>query len=307
MGEKATCSLYLIQGVAVPQVAQVIADSIPVCLCYGGELEARGVADYEYRGLVAEAWDALRGDTSEWADRNFYLALIQRFGEPVLDVGCGTGRLLLDYFSLGIDIDGVDNSPEMLAICREKAERLGLYPTLYEQFIEMIDLARRYRTILIPSSTIQLLSEPADVQAALRRLRAHLLPGGAIAASVMALRKEGDSADLEWEGCANRAAGGSFRRVCRSQYDPDTECEDTEDLYQVILDSEVIQEELHRRSLATRSYSQAQARTMFGMAGFRDVELYGEFTFEPVRPEDTLFVVVSRSSERLNHLLDVSR
>ena len=73
---------------------------------------------YEYHGLMAEAWDLLRGDTSGWDDRPFYLELIRRFGEPALDVGCGTGRLLLDYLAEGIEIDGVDVSPDMLAVCR---------------------------------------------------------------------------------------------------------------------------------------------------------------------------------------------
>ena len=36
---------------------------------------------YEYHGLMAEAWDLLRGDTSGWEDRPFYLELIRRFGE----------------------------------------------------------------------------------------------------------------------------------------------------------------------------------------------------------------------------------
>ena len=72
---------------------------------------------YEYHGLMAEAWDLLRGGTSGWDDRPFYLELIRRFGEPALDVGCGTGRLLLDYLTEGIEIDGVDVSPDMLAVC----------------------------------------------------------------------------------------------------------------------------------------------------------------------------------------------
>ena len=82
--------------------------------------------DYEYKGLMAQSWDVLRGDTSQSPDRFFYLKLIQPFGQPVLDVGCGTGRLLLDYLAQGIDIDGVDNSPDMLAICRHKATTLGV-------------------------------------------------------------------------------------------------------------------------------------------------------------------------------------
>src|SRR6266550_247114 len=50
-------------------------------------------------------------------------AIVTEFGQPVLDVGCGTGRILLDFLVQRIDIDGVDNSPEMLAVCREKANK----------------------------------------------------------------------------------------------------------------------------------------------------------------------------------------
>ena len=83
------------------------------------------VPNYEYSGLMAQAWDLLRGDTSQWSDRFFFLDIIQRYGQPVLDIGCGTGRLLLDYLAQGIDVDGVDNSPQMLALCRQKAAQQG--------------------------------------------------------------------------------------------------------------------------------------------------------------------------------------
>ena len=67
--------------------------------------------DYEYRGMMASAWDLLRGDTSGWSDRPFYRDVIRESGDPVLAVGCGTGRLLLNYLAEGLDVDGVDNSP----------------------------------------------------------------------------------------------------------------------------------------------------------------------------------------------------
>lgn len=264
--------------------------------CWGRQ---RGlVSDYEYRGLMAQAWDLLRGDTSRWADRFFYLDVIHEFGEPVLDVGCGTGRLLLDYLAQGIEIDGADNSPEMLALCREKAAPLGLAPNLYQQAMEALALPRRYRTILVPSSSLQLVIEPAQVDEALRRLHAHLLPGGALAASIMTLWREGEPLASEWEKSVLRPDGATVRRVSRSRYDPATECEHTEDLYQVIMDGRVIAEEHHRRSPATRSYTQAQARALFERAGFADVRLYSEFTHEPARPEDGLFTVVGRRAGR---------
>jgi SAM-dependent methyltransferase len=253
--------------------------------------------EYEYKGLMAEAWDVLRGDTSTWPDRFFYLELIQKFGQPVLDLGCGTGRLLLDYLLQGVDIDGVDNSPEMLELCRQKGKTLGLVPVLYQQYMETLALPREYRTILIPSSSLQLIIEPALVRQALQNVYAHLLPGGVVAASIMALWNPGDPLASEHEKVAVRAEDGAkFRRVARAWYDPQTELEATEDLYQLIQNENIVAEEIHRRSPATRSYSQAQARSLFESAGFHPVELYSEFTFERVKPADTLFTVVAQKA-----------
>jgi SAM-dependent methyltransferase len=251
--------------------------------------------DYEYKGLMAEAWDLLRGDTSQWPDRFFFREIVARAGQPVLDVGCGTGRLLLDYLAQGIEIEGVDNSPEMLALCRQKAQALGLRPVLYEQPLEALALPRQYRAILIPSSSLQLLTEPALAVEGLRRARAHLLPGGTLAASVMTLWSPGEPLESEWEKTAVRPRdGATIRRVARSRYDPETGLEHTEDLYQVIgADGGVLAQEQHRRSPATRSYTQAQARALLEEAGFVDVALYHEFTFETARPEDRLFTVVA--------------
>ena len=98
---------------------------------------------YDYYGLLASTWDVWRDDTAHWSDRFFFLDVIGQYGEPVLDIGCGTGRLLLDYLAQGTDIDGVDNSGEMLAICRTKAQRQGMpAPALYQQRMEQLKPAR---------------------------------------------------------------------------------------------------------------------------------------------------------------------
>ncbi len=252
--------------------------------------------DYEYRGLMAEAWDVLRGDTTHWTDRYFFLEALQRYGDPALDVGCGTGRLLLDFMQLGYDIDGVDNSPVMLALCRSKAAALGLEPRIYHQYIETLQLPRQYQTILIPSSTFQLIIEPAAAVEALGRLRAHLLPGGTLLSPFMALWLPGAPLEEEWERTATRVSDGAqFRRVAWTRYDPDTQLEETADLYQKIVDGVVVAEEQHRRSPATRAYTREQAVALFQQAGFQHIELFGDFTFEPGAPEDRIFVVAARS------------
>jgi SAM-dependent methyltransferase len=254
--------------------------------------------DYEYRGLLAETWDLLRGDTSGWADRAFYRDVIRQHGEPALDVGCGTGRLLLDYLGQGIDIDGVDNSPEMLRLCRAKAQRLGLRPTLYQQDMASLDLLRRYRTILVPSSSFQLLTEPAAAEAAMQRFHAHLEPGGALVMPFMLLW-QGDAqqgtVEGDWGAPRERVRpenGALVRRWTRSTYDVAAQLEHTEDRFEVVLDGQVVRTEHHRRSPATRWYTHAQVEALYARAGFVDVRLLHGFTFEPVRPDDTLFTAL---------------
>jgi ubiquinone/menaquinone biosynthesis C-methylase UbiE len=256
---------------------------------------------YEYRGLMASTWDLLRGDTSRWPDRSFFLEVIRASGQPALDVGCGSGRLLLDYLARGIDVDGVDISPEMLELCRQKAEQGGLKPALFQQEMETLDLPRRYRTIIVPSSSFQLLTEPATAAGAMKRFFDHLAPGGMLVMPFMVLWTGSalvDSVEVvegEWKQVAERARpedGALVRRWSRSTYDLAGQLEHSEDRYEVRRGDEVIAYEEHRRSPATRWYTQEQATTLYRQAGFDDVRLVSGFTWQPAKPDDTLFCVM---------------
>jgi len=247
--------------------------------------------DVEYVGLMAEAWDALRGDTSGWQDRGFYLALIRERGEPVLDIGCGTGRLLLDFLALGIDIDGVDNSPEMIALCRRKAERLDLSPNIRLQRMEQLDLPRRYQTILVPSSSFQLLLEPADARQAIRRFHDHLEPGGTLVMPFIVMEQ---ARDERWSAEATLEDGSTVRRTAHDVFDPATRLESTDDVYEVLRDGVVVRSERHLREPATRAWSEAEVAALYEDAGFVELEWCANFTREPHQSGDEVFTVVAR-------------
>lgn len=254
--------------------------------------------NYEYRGFLASTWDLLRGDTSDWSDRPFYKNSILQSGQPALDIGCGTGRLLLDYLADGIDIDGVDNSPEMLALCREKAQKLGLHPRLYQQSMEALDVPRRYRTIIVPSSSFQLVIDPHDVAEAMRRFFHHLQPGGTLVMPFMILW-EGAATDQivrgDWEFIAEQVRpddGVLIRRWTRSTFHLPQQLEDTEDRYEAVRESEIITSEIYTRSPATRWYSQEQAARLYDEAGFTNIRILSEFSQERATQEDTIFSIL---------------
>ncbi len=249
--------------------------------------------NYEYYGLMVKYWDLLRGDTSNWDDRFFFLDVIKKYGQPVLDIGCASGRLILDYLSQGIDINGVDISPEMIEICRQNAAQKGLNPNLYNQSMTELNLPRNYKTILVSSSSIQLLLEPGLPLQAMKCIHDHLEFGGVLVAPFMTLWKEGDPLEGEHTKESTRPEdGATVRRTSWSRFHPETQMEDTRDTWEVIKDGQVIEAEIHEQAPATRSYTQEEASALFKQARFKDIQVFSEFTFEPVKPTDTLFSIV---------------
>ncbi len=248
---------------------------------------------YEYYGMMAEFWDLFRGDTSTWDDRFFYLDVVKKYGQPVLDVGCGTGRILLDFMQLGFDINGVDTSPDMLTRLNQKAEKLNLHPTVYQQEMTELSLPRKYETILVPSSSFQLLLDAALPPIAMKRFYEHLLPDGVLVMPFMTLWKQGNPLESESTREVVRPEDGAIvRRWQYSHFDPETDLEHTIDRYEIVREGNVIASEEHHQSPATRSYTQQQAIALYEETGFKDIQVFHEFTFEPVKPEDDTFCVL---------------
>jgi SAM-dependent methyltransferase len=128
-------------------------------------------------GLVARWWAEFNQASRE--ELAYYQRLIERDGQPALDLACGTGRLLLPLLRAGLDVDGCDLSPDMLALCRQRAALEGLAPNLYVQAMHALDLPRTYRTIYICDS-FGLGGQRQQDKEALRRCYLHLVPEGTL-------------------------------------------------------------------------------------------------------------------------------
>ena len=254
-------------------------------------------SEYEYHGMMAQTWDLFRGDTSNWEDREYFLGVIREMGQPVLDIGCGTGRLLLDFLTQGVDIDGVDNSPEMLNLCRQKADAMGLKPTLYESSMENMELPRLYQTIMVPSSSFQLLLEPSQARKAILSFFNHLSAGGSLVMPFMQVWKRDEPLESDWRLSGEKTRpedGVTVRRWSKSRYDSETQLEHTEDRYEVIQDGIIIASEHHAKSPATREYTQSQAQDLYAKAGFVDIRIYKGFTRLPASAKEELFSIIGK-------------
>jgi SAM-dependent methyltransferase len=128
-------------------------------------------------GLVARWWAEF--NTPDPDELAFYRDVIERDGQPALDLACGAGRLLLPLVSAGLDVDGCDISPDMVAFCREGAARQGLSLHLYQQAMHDLDLPRSYRLIYICDS-FGLGGRRDQDASAMRRCYDHLDSGGTL-------------------------------------------------------------------------------------------------------------------------------
>jgi ubiquinone/menaquinone biosynthesis C-methylase UbiE len=247
---------------------------------------------YDYYGLLAYTYDVWRDDSSDNADRDFFLDIVRKHGQPALDVGCGTGRIILDYLAEGIDIDGLDNSPEMLEICNTKAKKIGLSPVLYQQRMEVLDLPRTYRTIFATSCAVQMLTDLEVAHKAFRRFFSYLQPGGAFVTSFGFEWREDDPLDTGWKLLFEKPRpedGAIVHSWLREWHEPRLQLWHSEQRFQIELNGRIIQAEHQRRSPKGRWYTQAQAIQLFSDAGFINIQLFHEFTHEPAREDDRLF------------------
>jgi SAM-dependent methyltransferase len=115
-------------------------------------------------------------DLEVWRD------LAAEHGEPILDVGAGTGRVTLDLARRGHRVTALDRDPELLAALGERAHRASVETVVGDA--REFELQRRFALIIVPMQTIQLLGGADGRRQFLRRARQHVQPGGTVAIAI---------------------------------------------------------------------------------------------------------------------------
>lgn len=136
--------------------------------------------DDEY-GAAAEFYDYVPV-YEERPDVAFFVDFARASGGPVLELGCGTGRVLLPIARAGVEITGLDISQAMLAVLRR---RLDAEPPEVQARVRIVDgdmrrfeLGQQYSLVTIPFRPFQHLTTIEDEMECLATIRRHLKPGG---------------------------------------------------------------------------------------------------------------------------------
>ena len=246
-----------------------------------------------WTGLAAETWDCLGGDEPQ-DDHDYFRALVETQAGPALDVGCGTGRLLLRYLRDGLVVHGIDNSADMLAMCRAKATREGLEPSLFHQAMEALDLPDRYATIFVACGSFMLHLDDRSAAAALSRFREHLAPGGVLALTFFGPFTPPRPTIGRW---VRRATGTMTdgaqvaMDLITDRYDPDTGVVEGRRRYSLVRDGVQVREEFLADTY--RWYGVEHAVRLVEEAGFGEWTSTGDYSAQRVAEDHDVLVLLA--------------
>jgi SAM-dependent methyltransferase len=111
-------------------------------------------------------------------DIAFYLTYAQQAAGPVLEIGCGTGRVTIPLAAHGVDITGLDVSSSMLAEAKRKAQQQSLEIRWVQADGRNFELGQHYALILMPFNILQFFHEAESLRQVFGCVKRHLLPGG---------------------------------------------------------------------------------------------------------------------------------
>ncbi|MFZ0324181.1 MAG: class I SAM-dependent methyltransferase [Actinomycetes bacterium] len=256
-------------------------------------------------GLVADWWAQFNTSGPEID----YFGRFVRVGQPALDAGCGTGRLLIPWLRAGYDVDGCDVSADMLERCREQAEREGLRTTLFEQALHDLAPPRRYRTI-VACGVFGLGSTRAHDVKALARLHDALEPGGVLLLDQEVPYGPGQRWEIWTEDGRARLPEPWPREGARRASDDGSEYELRTRAVAFDPLDQLLTLEIHvdrrvggqvtateDRTISIRMYFRNELLGLLADAGFADVDVRGDYTDAPASPDSEYLVFVARKTK----------
>ncbi|MCY4449997.1 MAG: class I SAM-dependent methyltransferase [Chloroflexi bacterium] len=247
----------------------------------------------------ADIYDAVYADLTH--DIDFYVELARESGGPVLELGCGTGRISLPIAREGIAVTGIDISPRMIAIAHEKATKRGLSERCVFQSGDMatLQLAERFPLVIMPFRSFQSMLTTEEQRQSLARVRERLAPGGVFAMDTFnpdasSLVNDETSRLAYHQKDVERAGGGTLVVWGQNGWDPVTQVNDVRLIIEEVSDEGVVERRL-MRDYEQRYIFRYEMEHLLELCGFDLEGVYGDFDSGPVTEDSEDLVWVARA------------
>jgi SAM-dependent methyltransferase len=223
------------------------------------------------------------------ADDDFYLALAQQVGGPVLDIACGTGRLTRAIAQTGLPVTGMDIMPAMLERARSLSSQLPI--AWVQADCRTFSLGQHFRCLLMTGHAFQNLLTDADQHAFLARAYTHVDAGGTLAFETRNLRGKnyGQAGDYTlWRSFQDQ--NGRWIDVwVASRFDPQTMHDHVQLLRKVRATGETWPSQITLRYLGVEELNRRLAEH-----GFTVVAQYGDWSKMPCELTSPEIITVCR-------------
>jgi SAM-dependent methyltransferase len=254
--------------------------------------------------LLAEYYDGGYAAKKDLVDLPFYTALAKRIGGPVLEIACGTGRVLLPIARQGIQIHGVDNSPAMLNVLRRN---LQTEPEAARKRVSVsggdmrnFRLGKKYPLVIMPFRPMQHMHTLEDQVAALKTAAHHLDEDGVLAFDVfypkydvMFLSMGEEIPEMEWPLQSDPAK--TVKRFFKKEFvDKINQTFSGTFIFRTFEGNKLIKEETEPVKLSYYTYPHVHA--LFLLAGLEPVEEYGSFSEAPLDKSSTDMIFIVKAS-----------
>lgn len=235
------------------------------------------------------------------ADLPFYEALARRCDGPLLELGCGTGRVALHLARAGHAVWGIDTSDEVLALARCKAG--GASDRVHLQRADMRDfkLDQQFELVVAGFGAFHHLLTPADQLACLRSVERHLSPGGVFVCDLRPLLDvdwdEGEAAPLLHDWTRELPSRGlSVTKLRSVTTDRAAQVHHETHIY------DMTSEDGTPRRVTTavdlRFTTRYEMEGLVREAGLQLDRLYGDYDLAPYDGESQYMITVARKPER---------
>ncbi len=242
--------------------------------------------EYEDQEFVAEFYDSAYGQLWRNKDIDFYIGYSKKAGGRTLELGCGTGRVLIPTAISGCRITGLDLSPYMLDKCQDKLDR---QPKKAQERVRLVQgdmtnfkTGEMYRLVTIPFRSFQLLVSVEKQKACLECIHSHLTSGGLIILHFfhpfppMLVHNPEYMAEIEDMPETELPDGRKLRRTSRIfAFHRDQQCNDVEIIYYVTEPDGNMERLVH--SFRMRYFYRYEVEHLLSLCGFRVVSLFGDF------------------------------